>query len=77
MPALLDADHLEPLNAMVRGVNPLFDARVVTADETEIVFEIVAAATAFRELPEVAITRLSTGPEFSFAERPCLPLTVI
>lgn len=76
-PALLDADHLEPLNAMVRGVNPHFDARVREAHDTEIVFEITAAATAFRELPEVTITRFSTGAEFTFTERRSLPLTVV
>ncbi|WP_372451886.1 hypothetical protein [Nocardia albiluteola] len=76
-PALLDADHLAPLNAMARGVNPRFDARVRAADEAEIVFEIATAPTAFRELPEVAITRFSTGAEFTFTERRSLPLTVV
>ncbi len=76
-PALLDADHLAPLNAMARGVNPHFDARVRAADDAEIVFEIAATPTAFREMPEVAITRFSTGAEFTFAERRSLPLTVV
>jgi len=76
-PSLLDADHLEPLNAMVRGVNPRFDARVLESGDAEIVFEITSAPTAFREYPEVAITRFSTGAEFSFTERRSLPLSVV
>ncbi|SUA41306.1 Uncharacterised protein [Nocardia africana] len=76
-PAAVDADHLEPLKAMVRGVNPRFDVHAREGDERELVVEITAAATAFRESPEVAITRFSTGADFHFAPRQSLPLTVV
>ncbi|MBY8855877.1 hypothetical protein K7711_05250 [Nocardia sp. CA2R105] len=76
-PALVDAEHLEPINAMARGVNAHFDTRVRTAGDDEIVFEISPAATSFKEIPEVAITRFSTGADFGFTERRSLPLTVV
>ncbi|WP_452447963.1 hypothetical protein [Nocardia jiangxiensis] len=76
-PALVDAEHLEPINAMARGVNAHFDTRVRTAGDDEIVFEISPAATSFKEISEVAITRFSTGADFGFTERRSLPLTVV
>ena len=76
-PALVDAEHLEAINAMARGVNPHFDTRVRAVEDDETVFEISMAATVFREIPEVAITRFSTGADFSFTERRSLPLTVV
>ncbi|WP_280387248.1 hypothetical protein [Nocardia wallacei] len=75
-PALIDADHPEPLDAMVRGVNPHFRSRV-RADGADLVAEITAADTPFAEASEVAVTRFSTGADFAFAERRPLPLTVV
>ncbi|MQY17913.1 hypothetical protein [Nocardia macrotermitis] len=76
-PALVDAEYIEPINAMARGVDPHFDTRVRAAGDDEIVFEIAAVETAFKEIPEVAITRFSTGADFGFTERRSLPLTVV
>lgn len=76
-PAAIDADHLEPLAAMVRGVNPRFDVHARAGGDDELVVEITAAATAFPESPEVAITRFSTGADFRFSPRQSLPLTVV
>ncbi|MGH8881711.1 MAG: hypothetical protein ACRD0P_30915, partial [Stackebrandtia sp.] len=76
-PAAIDADHLEPLAAMVRGVNPRFEVAARDSDEHELVVEITMAPQPFKESPEVAITRFSTGAEFQFGERRSLPLTVI
>ncbi|NKY50134.1 hypothetical protein [Nocardia vermiculata] len=76
-PAAIDADHLEPLAAMVRGVNPNFDVQARDSDEHELVVEITMAPQPFAEAPEVAITRFSTGAEFQFGERRSLPLTVV
>ncbi|MEU6564023.1 hypothetical protein [Nocardia nova] len=76
-PAAIDADHLEPLAAMVRGVNPRFDVHARAGDEAELVVEITLAATPFKEIPEVAITRFSTGADFHFSPRQSLPLTVV
>ncbi|RDI47041.1 hypothetical protein [Nocardia mexicana] len=75
-PALIDADHPAPLDAMVRGVDPHFRTRVHT-DGDDLVAEITAAATPFAEAPEVAVTRFSTGADFAFTDRRSLPLTVV
>ncbi|MET9492233.1 hypothetical protein [Nocardia sp. NPDC006630] len=77
-PELLDADHLEPLNALVRGVNPRFRAEVRAADDRALTIEIGLAATPFPEVSEVAITRFSTGAAFDFTDRGAsLPLIVL
>ncbi|MBB5913428.1 hypothetical protein BJY24_002295 [Nocardia transvalensis] len=75
-PALLDAEHPQPLEAMVRGVDPHFTTRV-HEDGGDLVVEIGSAVTPFKEIPEVAITRFSTGAGFTFGERRALPLTVV
>lgn len=75
---LLDQDHLAPLDALVRGVDPRFYTRVRSADGNVLTIEIAVAAMPFREAPEVAITRFSTGAAFAFTERGApLPLTVL
>lgn len=77
-PSMIDPDHLAPLEAMVRGVNPRFFARSATADESGWTAEIALAATPFKEATEVAITRISTGAAFTFTDRGIpLPLTVL
>ncbi|MEV0248364.1 hypothetical protein AB0H76_17335 [Nocardia sp. NPDC050712] len=77
-PALLDADHLAPLEAMARGVNPRSYVRAVAADRSGWSAEIALAAQPFREATEVAITRFSKGAGFAFADRGIpLPLTVV
>ncbi|WP_439957702.1 hypothetical protein [Nocardia jejuensis] len=76
--ALLDPDHLEPLNALVRGVNPRFFVRAAAADTRTLMIEIALSAMPFVEASEVAITRFSTGATFSFTDRGVpLPLTVL
>ncbi|MBO0852990.1 MAG: hypothetical protein J2P18_04410, partial [Nocardia sp.] len=76
-PSIVDADHLEPLAALVRGVNPHFDVCARDAGDSELVVQITRAATPFKESPEVAITRFSTGADFRFGPRQSLPLTVV
>ncbi|WP_330250035.1 hypothetical protein OG874_27660 [Nocardia sp. NBC_00565] len=77
-PSMIDPDHLAPLEAMVRGVNPRFFARSATADEHGWTAEIALAAAPFKEATEVAITRISTGAAFTFTDRGIpLPLTVV
>ncbi|SUA75357.1 Uncharacterised protein [Nocardia otitidiscaviarum] len=73
-PALLASDHLEPLDAMARGVNPRFHTRLRAADDDLLVVEIAMAATPFREADEVAVTRFSTGADFTFTEHGSTPL---
>ncbi|PXX70745.1 hypothetical protein DFR70_101166 [Nocardia tenerifensis] len=77
-PALIDADHLAPVDAMARAVNPRFAARAVDSGEDELIVEIVRARESFREATEVALTRFSTGAAFVFTDRGIpLPLTVV
>ncbi|MRH91308.1 hypothetical protein GFY24_28345 [Nocardia sp. SYP-A9097] len=77
-PALIDADHLAPLEAMARGVNPRFAAHVVDDTDDELTIAFLLADKPFAEAGEVAITRFSTGADFRFADRGIpLPLTVV
>ncbi|WP_444543733.1 hypothetical protein [Nocardia concava] len=76
--ALIDAEHLEPLDALVRGVNPRFYCRVRDADDCALTLEIRCADLPFRTADEVAITHFSSGAGFVFADRgKPLPLTVL
>ncbi|MFD5178008.1 hypothetical protein ACFWM1_19520 [Nocardia sp. NPDC058379] len=77
-PALLTPADLRPLDALIRGVNPRFVARVGAVDEHGWTAEIELAEQPFREASEVAVTRFSTGAGFAFADRgKPLPLTVV
>ncbi|MBP1158196.1 hypothetical protein ABIC28_001009 [Rhodococcus sp. PvR044] len=77
-PALIDGDHLEPLQALVRGVDPRFTVRVLSEDVDALLVEVVTEDEPAPECVEVAITRVSTGAGFVFADRGIpLPLTVI
>ncbi|MBH0780214.1 hypothetical protein [Nocardia bovistercoris] len=77
-PSMVGPDHLAPIEAMVRGVNPRFVPEVLTSDEEGFTLEITLGAESFREASEVAITRFSTGADFVFADRGIpLPLTVV
>lgn len=77
-PAMLTPEHPAPLEAMVRGVNPRFTPRVLTASPEGFTVEITLGEKIFREASEVAITRFSTGADFAFTDRGIpLPLTVV
>lgn len=77
-PALLTAQHLEPLDALVRGVDPHYTCQLATATEDTLVVEVVRGAEPAAEAVEVALTRISTGANFAFADRGIpLPLTVV
>ncbi|MFQ6327185.1 hypothetical protein ACLMAL_13740 [Nocardia sp. CWNU-33] len=77
-PAMIDADHLAPLDAMARGVNPRFATRAVATDDYGWTVEMALAPQPFREATEVTLTRYSTGASFTFTDRGIpLPLTVL
>ncbi|MCM6772704.1 hypothetical protein NDR87_06435 [Nocardia sp. CDC159] len=76
-PALLDADHLEPVHALAQGVDPHWHARLAAATAHELILEFDRAPAPFPEAPEVAVTRISTGADFAFGDRRPLPLTVV
>ncbi|WCO66945.1 hypothetical protein PO878_20845 [Iamia majanohamensis] len=68
-PSLVDADHLAPLDAILRGVDPHLRAAVVDDGPDALVVEVVADDVAAPEVDEVALTRFSTGADFAFADR--------
>ncbi|MEU7144101.1 hypothetical protein ABZ942_31970 [Nocardia sp. NPDC046473] len=77
-PAMIDADHLAPLDAMARAVNPRFAAQTVDSTDRALTIEIIRADQPSRESTEVALTRFSTGAAFAFTDRGIpLPLTVV
>ncbi|CAM3207799.1 hypothetical protein RHDE110596_22320 [Prescottella defluvii] len=77
-PTLIDGDHLEPLQALVRGVNARFTAHVASEGPDALVVDVRTEDTPAKECGEVAITRFSTGANFAFADRGIpLPLTVV
>jgi hypothetical protein len=69
-PSLIDADHLEPLDALLRGVDPRLRADVLSSSADELVVEVVTDDVPHPESAEVALTRFSTGADFTFADRP-------
>jgi hypothetical protein len=77
-PSMLGPEHLQPLNALVRGVNPRFSAEVVGVGADGWRAAVTLGDKAFREATEVALTRFSTGAAFTFTDRGIpLPLTVV
>ncbi|WP_024794880.1 hypothetical protein [Tomitella biformata] len=77
-PALIDGDHLGPLNALVRGVDPHFSVRVEAEDDESLRVQVHTELTPHRESDDVALTRFSGGAAFDFNDRgPSLPLHVI
>ena len=73
-PTLLDADHLEPVDALLRAVDPTW--RAVAEPGEGLTFRVVRGAPA-DEAPEVALVRLSQGAAFELEPRRGLPLTVL
>ncbi|WP_280232659.1 hypothetical protein [Nocardia cyriacigeorgica] len=77
-PALIDPEHTQPLDAMVRGVDPRFHVDEITTTDDEWTVTIARADEPFLEAIEVAIAKVSTGAGFVFADRGIpLPLTVV
>lgn len=77
-PTLVDGDHLEPLQALVRGVNPHFTVRVVSEGPAGLLVAVDTDVEPAPECVEVAITKVSTGAGFVFEDRGIpLPLYVV
>ncbi|WP_040796294.1 hypothetical protein [Nocardia higoensis] len=75
--AVLEVDDLAPLNALARGVNPRYVATAARAADG-LTIDFAPADKPFQEASEVAVTRFSTGADFTFADRgKPLPLTVL
>lgn len=74
----IDADHLAPLDALVRGVDPHFSTRIVEESPDALVVDVIRDETPARESKDVQVTRFSSGAAFVFADRGIpLPLTVL
>jgi hypothetical protein len=68
-PAMLDADHLGPLNAIVRAVDARLRCEAVSDRGGELTVEVVSDGTEAPEAEEVVLTRFSTGTDFVFENR--------
>ena len=68
-PSMLDADHLGPLDAIVRVLDDHLRCRPVSDDGSGLVVEVVRSDTAVPESDDVVLTRFSTGAAFTFADR--------
>ena len=77
-PALLDAQHLDPVQAILNAVNPRL--RVAATAQTDDVLELAVTVgdDLHADFGEVQMTRISTGAAFVFDDRGRgLPLTVL
>ena len=66
---MLDADHLGPLNAIVRAVDGRLGCEARSDRSGELTVEVVTDETRAPEAEEVVLTRFSTGTDFVFEDR--------
>lgn len=67
--SLIDADHLEPIQAMLDGVDPTLRVSVLTSTTQALTLAVTGGAEPHREFGEVALTKFSTGANFAFVDR--------
>jgi hypothetical protein len=67
--SLVDADHVEAINAMARGVNPRFDVHVMNDAADLLEFAVTLGDRVYKDYGEVALAKFSTGAGFVFADR--------
>lgn len=76
--SLCGPDSREPLQAVVRAVDPHFDVEIDDyTDAPGWTATLVRRHDPAPELPEVAVTRFSTGSSFAFEPRRSLPITPV
>jgi hypothetical protein len=68
-PALIDADYLDPLHAILNAVDPHLRAEVSADDDDHLELVVVRDETSHPEAGEVQVTRVSTGATFAFTDR--------
>ena len=68
-PSMLDGDHLAPLDAMVRAVDPHLRCVAVSDDDAGLVVEVVRGSEETPLADEVVLTRFSTGVTHHFEDR--------
>lgn len=74
--SLVDAAHLEPIEAILHAVEPCWHAEVVADDEDGLSLRIVSGEPT-EESSDVGLVRFSKGAAFEFEPRRSLPLTVV
>ena len=74
--ALCSPQELNPLQAIATAVNPHLRVEVEGA-ENEWTARLVESDAEAKELPEVMVTKVSSGADFVFRTRKSLPLTVV
>jgi hypothetical protein len=67
--SLVAPDHLEPLDAMVRALDPRYRCEAVDAGDGTLTVEIVMDDVAAELAADVALARFSTGVEFRYEDR--------
>ena len=68
-PSMLDADHLGPLDAIVRALDDHLGCEPVSDDGSGLVVEVVRGAEPVPASGDVLLTRFSTGAAFVFEDR--------
>jgi len=68
-PSLLDADHLGPLDAIVRVLDDRFRCMPLPDDGAGLLVEVVRGTEPVPESDDVLLTRFSTGAAFAFEDR--------
>jgi hypothetical protein len=74
--SLCSPESIQPLQAIATAVDPHVEVRV-TGTSTHWTVELSETDAAAKELPEVAIAKVSGGATFEFQPRRSLPLTVV
>jgi len=73
---LCSPQDVNPLQAIATAVNPLLRVEVEGSD-TEWTARLTETDSEAKELPEVMVTKVSSGADFVFRTRKSLPLTVV
>ena len=68
-PSMLDGDHLAPLDAMLRSIDPHLRCEATADDDDGLVVEVVRGTTEVPLADEVVLTRFSTGTTHRFVDR--------
>jgi hypothetical protein len=66
--SMLDAEHAEPLDAIVRAIDPRYRCEAIGGD-ADLAFEVVMDDVAAPVAGEVELARISTGATFTFDDR--------
>jgi hypothetical protein len=74
--SLCSPESVQPLQAIATAIDPRIHVQI-SGDSTDWTVELFETDTVAKELPEVAITKVSGGATFEFQPRRSLPLTVV